>query len=149
MPGSRLIMLGLLAGLGAGTEVAAQKPSTLPAAVAVLSLELEAADSALRRVADSCAARLILRLQAAKVAAVRSDFTTVEQLKGTSGARFAVQGKVSGANDKLSAEFELMEVKTGDELRSYFSGLTDLAGVFRFTDLAADRLAQVVRGGKR
>jgi TolB-like protein len=147
--GSRLVGFGLLTCLGGGTDLVAQKPAPAPAVVSVLSLTLEAADSTLRRLADSCAARLAQRLQAAKITVARSDSSSLEQIRGTSGPRFAVQGRLSGSADKLSAELELMDAKTGDELRSYFSGVTDLAGVFRFTDLAAGRIAQVVRERKR
>lgn len=141
--------VALLTFMGAGNDLTAQKPVASPAEVAVLSLVLAAGDSTLRPFADSCASRLVQRLRAAKIAAVRADQASLDQLGGSSGPRLAVKGALSGSDPKLSTELQLMEVKTGDELRSYFSGGTDVAGVFRFVDLAAKRIVQAVRESKR
>ena len=106
--------------------LAAQQPgataSRLPD-LAVYALTLsDPADSGLRAFAESCVARLVVRLAAESLTVVRRPPIDLKDLRRARAARYAMTGKLELKDGQYSMEWSLVEIETGDELRAYFAG---------------------------
>jgi TolB-like protein len=148
MPSSRRIAIGLTAlallGLEAEAAAAQQRAAASPQ-VAVLPLEVERGASArLRRLADSCGARLLEHLRATKLRVV-SVQASLEKLRAAGVAPFAVDGTVSEKDGEIAAELRLMAVSTLEEQRAYAYSGAEPEGVCRLAAAAAPRIAAVIR----
>lgn len=138
--------LALVAALSAapGARGIAQEPGGLQ--VAILPFKPAGKpDPAIARAAEHGATRLVERLGAAGVRAAVVPDATLESLRKQRRARFAVEQILEHDRGKFSAELRLMEVASGDELRSYMYGWGDEAGVAGLADAAAPRIAAAVR----
>lgn len=140
---ARLLLAGLIV---CAADLSAQRGPSTAVEVAILGFELVPADDApLLRLADRCAARLIASLGAQKVAAARPADATLEALRKSRAAPFAVRGTLTRSGGQVSAELQLLDVQTGDELRSYMYGPGDEDGVVTLAEKAAPRIATAVR----
>ena len=127
-------------------DAAAQRAPSKAVEIAVLGFELPpGTDAALGRLADRCASRLIGALAAEKVAAARPAGASLERLRKSRAAPFAVRGILSRSGKQVSVELQLLDVQSGDELRSYMYGPGDEDGVVALAEKAAPRMAIAVR----
>jgi TolB-like protein len=140
---TRLLLAALLV---SAADVAAQRAPSAATEIAVLGFELPPGnDAALVRLADRCVSRLIGALAAQKVAAARPAGASLDGLKKSRAAPFAVRGTLSRSGKQVSAELQLLDVQSGDELRSYMYGPGDEDGVIMMAEKAAPRMAVAVR----
>lgn len=148
MPRCRMLGIGLtaLALLALRAEAAvAQQPTAAPPQVAVLPLEVGPGASArLRRLADSCGARLLEHLRATKLRVVPVQ-TSLEKLRAAGVPPFAVQGTVAEKDGEITAELRLVAVPTLEEQRAYAYSGAEAEGVCRLAAAAAPRIAAVIR----
>ena len=101
-------------------------------------------DEALARLAQRLTTRLLDRLSAVKVAAVRTERATFDSLQRAKAAGLAIDASLSGEKDRMSAQLRLVDLRTGDELRAYLFGPGDEQGVLGLADRAAPRIAAAV-----
>lgn len=140
---ARLLFAALLV---SAADAAAQRAPSASMEIAVLEFELPPGnDVALARLADRCVSRLIGALAAQKVAAARPAGASLESLRKSRAAPFAVRGTISRSGKQVSAELQLLDVQSGDELRSYMYGPGDEDGVIVLAEKAAPRMAAAVR----
>ena len=140
---TRLLLAALLF---SAADAAAQRAPSAAMEIAVLGFELPPGnDAALARLADRCVSRLIAALAAQKVAAARPAGATLESLRKSRAAPFAVRGTLSRSGKQVSAELQLLDVQSSDELRSYMYGPGDEDGVVALAEKAAPRMAVAVR----
>ena len=102
-------------------------------------------DPDVARAADRCAARLAEKLNAAGIRAARLSDATLESLRKDRRAPFAVEQVLEHDRGRFSAELKLMDVASGDELRSYMYGWGDEAGLMGLAEAAAPRIAAAMR----
>jgi hypothetical protein len=137
-------LLALIGWSSLGAQQRAAAPSRIPD-VAVYALTLSGpADASGRALADSCVARLVRQLEAESLSVVRPPPLDLKDLRRARPARFAMVGKLEFASGKYSLEWSLLEIETGDELRSYFAG-PGAAEVITLADAAAPRIAAAIR----
>lgn len=136
------VMYSLLA--GAWSTLAAQHRARMPDVAVYLPVLSDTTNRDLRAVAESCVARLMTGLAAETLVVVRRPPLDLVDLARTRPARFAMVGKLSLQEGKYSLEWNLVDVATGDELRSYFAGpaLTDLLSL---AGPAAPRIHAAIR----
>jgi hypothetical protein len=99
----------------------------------------------LRPVADDCLAQLATALAAKGVKVARLPGLDEKTLARARPARWAVLGKLEKKKDTISAELRLMEVATGDEMRSYFHTSADPKEIAALGTRAAERIAAFVK----
>ena len=99
----------------------------------------------LRPVADDCLAQLATALGAKGVQVSRLPSLDEKTLSRAKPARWAVLGRLERKKDIISAELRLMEVATGDEMRSYFHTSADPKEIAALGARAADRIAAFVK----
>ena len=99
----------------------------------------------LRPVADDCLAQLATALAGKSVKVSRLPTLDEKTLERAKPARWAVLGKLERKKDSISAELRLMEVATGDEMRSYFHTSADPKEIVALGPRAADRIAAFVK----
>jgi hypothetical protein len=99
----------------------------------------------LRRVADDCLEQLATALAAKGVKVSRLQKLDEKTLAAAKPARWAILGKFERQKDTISAELRLMEVASGDEMRSYFHTSTDPKDIAALGARAADRIAGFVK----
>jgi hypothetical protein len=102
----------------------------------------------LRPTADECLERLAAALAAKSVKVSRLASLDEKTLARARPARWAVLGRLERVNDSVRAELRLMEVATGDEMRSYFNTSSDPKEIVALGARAAERIAVFV-GEKR
>ena len=121
-------------------------PPRAPAGVAVAPFTVEN-DSAgvLRDVADRCLERLVAGLAAKGVTVTQRAQLSAEKLDAARPARWAVLGHLERKNGQFQAELRLLDVESAEELRSYFNADQEPAGIVKFGDAAALRIATVIQ----
>jgi hypothetical protein len=102
----------------------------------------------LRAVADTCLERLVRELTVQGVAVARYPELSEKNLQVAHPVPFAVLGRVGRAQGLIQAELHLLEVESGEELRSYFNADKDPDAVGNLGAAAAKRIAQSIRDRK-
>ena len=128
----------------AGAQTA--KP-VLDVVVVPFVVETDKADT-LRAQANSCSDDLVEALAVKGVAVARNASLSEKNLQSTS-ALWAVLGRITREKEQFQLELRLLEVKSGEELRSYFNADKDLKVACRAVDKAAERIAAFVVEQKR
>jgi TolB-like protein len=105
-------------------------------------------DRALRTAADSCLERLTRGLADQGVAVVRRPALSEKTLASAGPARWAVLGRVGREKGMISVELRLMDVASGEEMRSYFNSDKDPLVVADVGKAAAGRIAAFVKEQK-
>lgn len=146
---SRLLYLNaMLLPLAAGVELSGTRADFV-ADVAVAPLAVKGdSGGILRAVADTCLERLVRELKAQAVAVVRVPQLSEHDLHLARPVPLAVLGQVERSNGQFQAELRLMDVASGEELRSYFNADRDPDALASLGTAAAKRIAQLVREQK-
>lgn len=110
--------------------------------VAPFTIEGDKSD-ALRAQADSCLQQFVAALTTKSVKVARDPALSEKNLQ-SAPASWAVLGRVSREKEQFQLELRLLEVKSGDELRSYFNSDKDLKVACRMVEKAAERIAAFV-----
>jgi hypothetical protein len=125
-----------------GRYVEAQTPK--PAAdVVVAPLIVEPDNDDLRKVATLCIEQFVAALKIKQVAVARDPQLTEKSLK-SAAAPWAVLGRLRRKDGQFDLELQLLEVQTGDEMRSYFNSDKDPQVACRAAIKAAERIAVFV-----
>src|SRR5262245_45561585 len=129
-----------------GSRHAQRSAMSVSADVVVAPFTVES-DSAgiLRAVGDSCLERLVRGLTQLGVSVARYPELSEKTLARSRPVPLAVLGPVGRADDMIQIELRLLEVKSGDELRSYFNSDKQPDAVADIGTAAAKRIAQVVQ----
>jgi hypothetical protein len=148
MTGSRsrflvLVSSSLLGG-SVGSALAGQQRAATPDVAVYLPALSDTTNRELRAVAETCVTRLVAQLAAESLVVVRRPPLDLVNLARARPARFAMVGKLELREGKYSLEWDLLEVATGDELRSYFAGPA-LAGVMELAGAMAPRVRAAIR----
>jgi hypothetical protein len=138
-----LLTSSLLTGSGWSALAAQQRPHTPDVAV-YLPVLSDTTNRDLRALAESCVVRLVAKLAAETLVVVRRPPMDLVDLTRARPARFAMVGKLELQAGKYSLEWNLLEVATGDELRSYFAGPA-LAGMMELGGAIAPRVRAAIR----
>jgi hypothetical protein len=125
----------------------AQSQTKADVAVAPFTVEPDG-DPALRVAADSCLDRLSRGLAVHSVAVARHAQLSEKSLGSVRPTPWAVIGRVSREKGMIAAELRLMEVATGEEMRSYFHSDKDPLVVANIGEAAAARIAVFVKERK-
>ncbi len=112
-------------------------------AVAPFTVESDSA-GVLRAVADTCLERLVRGLTELGVSVARYPELSEKTLPRVRPVPLAVLGHVTRAEGLIQAELRLLEVESGNELRSYFNSDKAPEPVADLGSGAAKRIAQVV-----
>jgi TolB-like protein len=99
----------------------------------------------LRPLADECLEQLAKALSAKGVTVARQSSLDEKTLARAKPARWAVLGRFEREKNSIRAELRLMEVSTGDEMRSYFNSSSDPKEIVALGPRAADRIVVFVR----
>lgn len=110
--------------------------------VAPFIVEADNAD-ALRAQANSCSGELTTALALKGVAVAREPALSEKNLQ-SAAASWAVLGRITHEKEQFQLELRLLEVKSGEELRSYFNSDKDLKVACRAVDKVAERIAAFV-----
>jgi hypothetical protein len=102
----------------------------------------------LRAVADTCLERLVRELTALGITVARYPELSEKKLQVARPVPLAVLGHVDQKAGLVQAELRLLEVDSGEELRSYFNSDKSPEAVGDLGRAAAKRIAQVVRERK-
>jgi hypothetical protein len=129
--------------------VVALLPEALPSQqlvdVALYPLTItERRDTTLTRLADSCITLLGGRLPAIGVTVVRRSGIPPQDLSQVPWARLVMVGTLGRADAAFDVELQLVDVGTGDELRSYLYRGPDASKVIGLGLAAAERIKAVV-----
>ena len=119
----------------------------LEVVVAPFVVEADKAD-ALRAQASSCSEDLVKALTLKGVAVARAPTLSEKNLQSAS-APWAVLGRITREKEQFQLELRLLEVESGEELRSYFNADKDLKVACRAVDKVAERIAAFVAEQKR
>src|SRR5262245_32060119 len=112
--------------------------------VAPFTVEVDKAD-ALRAQASSCSDDLAKALALKGVAVTRDPALSEKNLK-SADASWAVLGRITHDKEQFQLELRLLDVQSGEELRSYFNADKDLKVACQAADKVADRIAAFVAG---
>jgi len=104
-------------------------------------------DDALRAASESCSSRLAAALTTKGVAVARDPQLTQKNLKAAA-APWAMLGHLERKDGQVRLELQLLDVKTGEELRSYFGADKDPQVVCATAEKAAERVAAFVKEQK-
>jgi TolB-like protein len=124
-----------------GSPMQAANPEVALAPFAVIGADTRD----LRPVADECLERLATALAAKGVAVARRPGLDEKTLARAKPARWAVLGQFDRAGSSIRAELRLMEVATGDEMRSYSNSSSDAKEIVALGTRAAERIALFVQ----
>lgn len=102
---------------------------------------------ALRAVLDGCADELVAALKHEGVT-VRRDSQLSEKNLRSAPALWAVLGRLSSEESQFRLELQLLEVKSGEEMRSYLNQDKDPKVACRVVSKAAERIAAFVKEHK-
>lgn len=105
-------------------------------------IEADKGDAA-RAIADGCFQQFVAALTLKGVKVARDPALSEETLR-SAPASWAVLGRISRAKEQFQVELRLLEVKSGDEMRSYFNTDKDLKVACRVVEKAAERIAAFV-----
>ena len=134
---------GVLAWSMAVAELSGQSPNA-DLALAPFAVAGDKANE-LRAVADDCLGQLGTALAGKGVKVARLPSLDEKTLARAKPARWAVLGKLERKKDMISAELRLMDVASGEEMRSYFHTSADPKEIAALGARAADRIAAVVK----
>jgi TolB-like protein len=140
-----ILILAFVSHVGAQTS----KPAS-EVIVAPFIVEGDKAD-ALRAQSASCSEDLSKALALKGVTVARDPALSEKNLQ-SAAASWVVLGRITHEKDQFQLELRLLEVKSGEELRSYFNSDKDLKVACRMVDKAAERIAAFVaeqRSGQR
>jgi len=144
----RMILVGCAASTAlwaVGSPMQSRDPEVALAPFAVVG----ARAGELRAVADECLERLATALAAKGVRVAKLTSLDEKTLARAKPARWAVLGRFERANDAIQAELRLMEVSTGDEMRSYFYNDKDPKKISTLGTQAAERIVRFLEEKKR
>ena len=105
-------------------------------------------DDSLRGVSNSCFEQLAAALKVKGVIVARDPQLSEKNLQ-SAPASWAVLGRLSRKEGQFQLELRLLEVKSGEEMRSYFGADKDPQAVCRAVEKAADRVAAFVAEQRR
>jgi hypothetical protein len=123
----------------AGAQTSKPAPEVI---VAAFTVEADKAD-ALRAQANSCSEDLAKALTLKGVTVARDPALSEKNLQ-SAAASWAVLGRITHDKEQFQLELRLLEVKSGEELRSYFNADKDLKVACRAVDKAAERIGAFV-----
>jgi hypothetical protein len=126
----------------------ARQPS--PAAdvvVAPFSVDRDSA-GVLRALADTCLDHLINGLKTKGIAVERRPELSEKKLDAARPAPWALLGRLARDAGQFQAELRLLDVESGEELRSYFNADKNPAAIIKFGELAAVRIANFIEEQK-
>jgi hypothetical protein len=112
--------------------------------VAPFVVEADKAD-ALRAQANDCSENLVKALTLKGVQVARDAAVSEKNLQ-SAAASWAVLGRITQEKEQFQLELRLLEVESGEELRSYFNSDKDLKVACRAVDKVAERIAAFVAG---
>ena len=101
-------------------------------------------DDTPRAASDSCFEQLAAALKLEGVTVARDPQLSEKNLQ-SAPASWAVLGRISHKEGQFHLDLRLLEVKSGDEMRSYFNSDKDLQVACRAVEKAADRIATFVK----
>ena len=140
----RLVLFGgALAWSMAVAEVSGQSPNA-DVALAPFAVPGDTANE-LRPVADDCLGQLATAFAGKGVKVSRLASLDERTLARAKPARWAVLGKLEKKKDLISAELPLIDVASGEEMRSYFHTSADPKEIAALGPRAADRIAAFVK----
>ena len=116
-------------------------------AVAPFTIDRDSA-GVLRAVADTCLERLVRGLKAKGIAVARYPELSEKSLRSVLPVPWAVLGHLGREEGQFRAELRLLEVESGDEMRSYFNSNKDPETIGDLGVAAANRIALFVEGRK-
>ncbi len=142
-----LRLLALATMVLALVQVEAQTPKSV-AEVIVAPFAVDAGSGdALRAAANSCSEQLVAALKLKGVAVARDPQLSQKNLRSAS-ASWAVLGRLSRQEGQFQLEMQLLDVKSGDEMRSYFNSDKDPRVACRAVGKVAERIAAFVKEQK-
>jgi hypothetical protein len=115
--------------------------------VAPFVVEADKADT-LRAQATACSEDLVKALTLKGVAVARGPTLSEKNLQ-SANASWAALGRITREKEQFQLELRLLEVKSGEELRSYFNADQDLKVACRAVDKVAERVAAFVMQQRR
>jgi hypothetical protein len=131
-----------------GSHAGAQTAAPV-AEVAVAPFTAEAGDDqAVRAQSQRCFERFASALTAGGIRVVRDPQLSEKNLRSTP-AFWAALGRLDHKEGQFQLELRLLEVKSGDELRSYFNADKDPVVACRGVEIAAQRIAAFVKEQRR
>jgi hypothetical protein len=140
----RLILAGGVVAWSMAGGAASGQSSNADVALAPFVVAGDKANE-LRPVADDCLAQLAAALAGKGVKVARLPALDEKTLARAKPARWAVLGRLERKKDTIAAELRLLEVATGDEMRSYFHTSADPKEITALGARAADRIAAFVK----
>ena len=128
-------------------QAEAQTPTSV-SEVIVAPFAVDSGDGdALRATANSCSEQLVAALSQKGVAVARDPQLSEKNLR-SAAASWAVLGRLSRKEGQFQLELQLLDVKSGDEMRSYFNSDKDPRVACRAVGKVAERIAAFVKGQK-
>src|SRR5262245_35097675 len=117
-----------------------------PVAVIVVAPFTVDRDSAgvLRALGDTCLAHLVQGLRAQRIQVEHRPELSEKNLEVARPAHWAVLGHLTRDAGQFQVELRLLDVTSGDELRSYFNADKNPSAITKFGELAAGRIAHVI-----
>lgn len=140
-----LYVLAAMTLILASLLVEAQSPKPGPD---VVIAPLVVNDDALRAASSSCVEQLVAALKAKGVAVAFDPKLSDKNLR-SAAAPWAVLGGLARKEKEFSLELQLLEVRTGDEMRSYFNSDKDPKLACRGVPKVAERIAVFVAEQKQ
>ena len=142
MPHRRALACAILI-LAFVSRAEAQTPNPVSEViVAPFIVEADNAD-ALRAQAASCSGELTTALARKGVTVAREPALTEKNLQ-SAAASWAVLGRITHEKELFQLELRLLDVRSGDEMRSYFNSDKELQVACRAVDKVAERIAAFV-----
>ena len=115
-----------------------------PTAEVIVAPFTVASDDALHAQSDSCFEKFAAALALSGVRVARDPQLSEKNLR-SAPASWAVLGQLSRKGEQFQLELRLLEVKSGEELRSYFNAHKDPQVACLAVEKAADRIAAFVK----
>jgi len=143
----RVTMLVLGPALGSSPAPAQQRGPVAVVAVAPFTVDRDSA-GVLRTLGDTCLAHLVQGLKAQRIQVEPHPKLSEKNLEVARPAHWAVLGHLTRDARHFQAELRLLDVTSGEELRSYFNADKNPAGITKFGELAAPRIARVIEEQK-
>jgi hypothetical protein len=131
----------------ASPKISESPPSAADVAVAPFSIGTDSS-GVLRATADTCLERLIKGLREKGIAVAHHPQLSEKNLHAARPTPWAVLGDVRSAQDQFSAELRLLDVESGEEMRSYFDTDKDPQAIGDLGAAAAARIALFIQERK-
>jgi hypothetical protein len=146
----RFLFRATMVVLAAALTSAGQAQQSQSAAVVIVAPFTVDRDSAgvLRALADTCLAHLVQGLKAQRIEVERRPQLSETNLDVARPAHWAVLGHLTRDAEQFQAELRLLDVTSGEELRSYFNADKNPGAITKFGELAAVRIAHVIEEQK-